>query len=402
MGAASFLALLCAGSTPLLLLVQRMFTGIDSFTLLAIPLFMIAGRLMERGGISKRLITLAMNIVGSCYGGLAHVAVLSCMFFAAISGSAPATVVAIGTIMVPAMVDEGYDKTFSVALMAAAGVIGVIIPPSIPFVSYGVTMGVSIGALFAAGILPGLLLGLSLMAISYVYCRRKGLRGAFKVTWKGFITALRESIWGLMMPIIILGGIYGGIFTPTESAAVACVYGLLVGFFIYKELNIKETITSLWEAGTTSSMVLLIISCATAMGWILTAERIPVLVAEFISSFASSPTLLLLLLNIILLFVGCFMEPNAAIIILGPIFLPLLMKFDINLIHFGVVMVINMSIGMITPPLGVNLFVAGSLRNDIVFKDLVIRILPFLGVLILDLMIFTYIPELSLFLSRFM
>ncbi len=387
---------------PLLLLPQRMFTGVDSFTLLAIPLFMIAGRLMERGGISKRLIDLAMNIVGSTYGGLAHVAILSCMFFSAISGSAPATVVAIGTIMVPAMVKEGYDKTFAVALMAAAGIVGVIIPPSIPFVSYGVSMGVSIGELFAAGTIPGFIMGMSLMCVCYIYCRKRNLRGAFKVSWIGFFKALKESIWGLMMPIIILGGIYGGVFTPTESAAVACVYGLLVGIFVYKELTISETITSFWEAGITSSMVLLIISCATAMGWILTAERIPVLIAESISSFATSHFSLLLLLNCILLFTGCFMEPNAAIIILGPIFLPLLMKFDINLIHFGVVMVVNMAIGMMTPPLGVNLFVAGSLQGEVAFKDIVIKTLPFLGVLLFDLMLFSYLPELSLLVLRFL
>ncbi len=204
-----------------------------------------------------------------------------------------------------------------------------------------------------------------------------------------------------MMPIIILGGIYGGVFTPTESAAVACVYGLLVGIFVYKELTISETITSFWEAGITSSMVLLIISCATAMGWILTAERIPVLIAESISSFATSHFSLLLLLNCILLFTGCFMEPNAAIIILGPIFCLFLMKFDINLIHFGVVMVVNMAIGMMTPPLGVNLFVAGSLQGEVAFKDIVIKTLPFLGVLLFDLMLFSYLPELSLLVLRF-
>lgn len=395
MGLSSFLALLVTQKVPLLLLVQRMFTGIDSFTLLAIPLFMIAGRLMDHGGISKRLVRLAMNMVGSCYGGLGHVAILASMFFAAISGSAPATVVAIGSIMVPAMVAEGYDKAFSVALLACAGIIGVIIPPSIPFVSYGVSMGVSIGQLFVAGVVPGVVMGLSLMIVCYFYSRAKGYRSDIKVSSSGFFKALRESLWGLMMPIIILGGIYGGIFTPTESAAVACVYSLFVGLFIYRELTFREIYVGLYEAGTTSSMVLLIISCATAMGWILTAERIPVLVAQSLSSIAGSSWSLLLLINLILLFTGCLMEPNAAIIILGPIFLPLLQQFHIDLIHFGVIMVVNLAIGMLTPPLGVNLFVANSLQKDLQLKQIVYATLPMLCVLVLNLMAFSYIPVLS-------
>ena len=288
LGAASFLALYMDGSVPLLLLVQRMFTGTDSFTLLAIPLFMIAGRLMEWGGISKRLIDLSMNVVGGMYGGLANVSILACMFFAAISGSAPATVVAIGSIMVPAMIKEGYGKSFSVAILAAAGIIGVIIPPSILFVSYGVSIGASIGKLFIAGIIPGVIMGLSLMLFCYIVSRINGWKSSVKPTFRGFLSSLKKSIWGLLMPIIILGGIYGGIFTPTESAAVACIYSLFVGFFVYKELNIKNTYISFYEAGTTSAMVLLIIATATAMGWILTTEQVPLRIAEALSSLAQS------------------------------------------------------------------------------------------------------------------
>ena len=401
LGAASFLALYMDGSVPLLLLVQRMFTGTDSFTLLVIPLFMIAGRLMEWGGISKRLIDLSMNVVGGMYGGLANVSILACMFFAAISGSAPATVVAIGSIMVPAMIKEGYGKSFSVAILAAAGIIGVIIPPSILFVSYGVSIGASIGKLFIAGIIPGVIMGLSLMLFCYIVSRINGWKSSVKPTFRGFLSSLKKSIWGLLMPIIILGGIYGGIFTPTESAAVACIYSLFVGFFVYKELNIKNTYISFYEAGTTSAMVLLIIATATAMGWILTTEQVPLRIAEALSSLAQSRYSLLLFLNIMLLVTGCLMEPNAAIIILGPIFLPLLQQANIDLIHFGVVMVVNMAIGMLTPPLGVNLFVAQSLQKDIPIKSIISAITPMIIVLLVNLMLFTYIPAISTVLLKY-
>ncbi|MCD8234436.1 MAG: TRAP transporter large permease [Cloacibacillus porcorum] len=401
LGAASFLTLYMDGSVPLLLLVQRMFTGTDSFTLLAIPLFMIAGRLMEWGGISKRLIDLSMNVVGGMYGGLANVSILACMFFAAISGSAPATVVAIGSIMVPAMIKEGYGKSFSVAILAAAGIIGVIIPPSILFVSYGVSIGASIGKLFIAGIIPGVIMGLSLMLFCYIVSRINGWKSSVKPTFRGFLSSLKKSIWGLLMPIIILGGIYGGIFTPTESAAVACIYSLFVGFFVYKELNIKNTYISFYEAGTTSAMVLLIIATATAMGWILTTEQVPLMIAEALSSLAQSRYSLLLFLNIMLLVTGCLMEPNAAIIILGPIFLPLLQQTNIDLIHFGVVMVVNMAIGMLTPPLGVNLFVAQSLQKDIPIKSIISAVTPMIIVLLVNLMLFTYIPAISTVLLKY-
>jgi len=401
MGLASFFALCAKGSVPLLVIAQRMFTGSDSFTLLAIPLFMIAGRLMEWGGISKRLINLSMNVVGGFWGGLGHVAILACMFFAAISGSAPATVVAIGSIMVPAMVADGYDKAFSVALLASAGIIGVIIPPSILFVSYGVTLSASIGKLFVAGVVPGIIMGLSLMAVCYITARKKGWKGSVKPTIRGFLKALRESVWGLLMPIIILGGIYSGIFTPTESAAVACVYSVIVGMFIYKELSLKKLYISLHEAGVTSSMVLLIIATATVMGWIMTTEMIPVKITGALSSMADTRNMLLLMLNLMLLVTGCFMEPNAAIIILGPIFLPLLQRMDIDIIHFGIVMVVNMAIGMLTPPLGVNLFVGQSLRRDVSIKNIVSACAPMLLILIANLFLFTYVPEISLFLLRY-
>ncbi len=398
MGLATMAAIAISGKVPTLLVVQRMFTGMDSFPLLAIPLFMVAGMLMERGGISRRLIHFASSLVGQVHGGLGIITILACMFFAAISGSAPATVVAIGSIMLPAMIREGYDKPFAVALLAAAGTIGVIIPPSIPFVTYGITMNVSIGKLFAAGILPGILMGLALMIVCYGISLRRGYRSA-ATTERHPLKAAREALLGLMMPIIILGGIYGGVFTPTEAAAVACVYSLLVGLCIYRELTVKEVFSCMYNAAIPAAMVMLIIGCAQGLGWVMTTEQVPTKIAQYVASITSSHITLLLLINAVLLVVGCLMDLNASIILLGPIFLPLILRFGVDPVHFGVIMVVNMSIGLLTPPLGVNLFVANSLRKDVQFKEMVVRVLPMLGALLVVLLLLTYIPWFSLFMA---
>ena len=399
-GFATFIAIFTAGKVPLFLVGQRMFTGVDSFPLLAIPLFMLAGSLMDKGGISRRLIDLATAFVGHIHGGLGIIAVIACMFFAAISGSAPATVVAIGSIMVPAMINAGYDKAFSVALLAAAGTIGVVIPPSIPFVTYGVSMNASIGKLFAAGLVPGILMGLTLIVLCYVVSVRKGYKATME-TSKGRLAAIREAFWGLLMPVIILGGIYGGMFTPTEAAAVACLYGLIIGIFIYRELTLKLVYECLHSATIPSAMVLLIIGCATAMGWVTTAEKVPHAVATYMTSITESRIAMLLMLNGILLIVGCLMELNAAIILLGPILLPLLLQYKIDVVHFGVIMVVNLAVGLLTPPLGINLFVANGLRKDVDFKDIVKRVLPMVGALFALVLVLSYIPVISLFLTRF-
>lgn len=377
--------------------VQRMVTGLDTFSLMAIPLFMIAGKIMEKGGISKRLIDLAASIVGSTTGGFAIIAVLASMFFAAISGSAPATVVAIGSIMVPAMIKEGYDKKFAIALIAASGTIGIIIPPSIPFITYGISANTSVGDLFIAGILPGALMGVSLILYSYVISVKRGYKGPQKTSLKNFLTNLRKSILGLLMPVIILGGIYSGLFTPTESGAVACVYGLVISLFVYRTMKITDLKRTFLEAGVISAMVLFIIATANLMSWIITIEQVPQQIANALSGVTDSPIIFLLIMMAVLLIVGTFLEINAAIILLVPILLPLLIMYDINLTHFGVLMIVNLAIGLLTPPLGVNLFVAKSL-GDIQFNQLVKAVLPFLLIMIINLIILVFVPQVSLFL----
>ncbi|MET3505416.1 TRAP transporter large permease [Halalkalibacter oceani] len=391
------LAILYAGDLPTFVGVQRLFTGLDSFPLMAIPFFLLAGKIMEKGGISRRLIDLAASVVGSTTGGLAMIAILACMFFAAISGSAPATVVAIGSIMVPAMLRAGYDKGFTIALMAVAGTIGVMIPPSIPFILYGIAASTSIGDLFIAGILPGILVGVSLMVYSYFIAKARGYKGGEPTSLKRFLTSLKSSIWGILMPVIILGGIYSGAFTPTESGAIACVYGLIISYFVYRDAKLSDLKPIFVESSATSAMVLLIVGAANIMSWILSTEQIPMLISGVISDFASSSVILMLVINLLLLFVGTFLELGAAIIILVPILLPLLGQFDINLVHFGVMMVVNLAIGLLTPPLGVNLFVAKSL-SDLSFNHVVRAVIPFLAVVILNLFMIAYIPQISLLL----
>ncbi|MBU1295607.1 MAG: TRAP transporter large permease [Gammaproteobacteria bacterium] len=381
---------------PTFVTVQRMFTGIDSFPLMSIPFFLLAGKIMEKGGVSIRLVNLGASIVGSTPGGLAIIALLASMFFASISGSAPATVVAIGSIMVPAMIKAGYDKGFSVALMAVGGTIGIIIPPSIPFVVYGISANVSIGDLFIAGIVPGLIVGFSLIIYSYYYSKSRGFRGSEPTSFANFISCLKKSLFGLAMPVIILGGIYSGFFTPTESGAIACVYGLVISVFIYKELSFSDLKEVFVSSGLTSSMVLLIIGAANIMGWILTTEQFPQQVSNWISSVGADKIWLLLAINAVLLLIGTFLELNAAIILLVPIFLPILINEDVNLINFGVIMITNLAIGLLTPPLGVNLFVAKSL-SDTSFSLVVRKVFPLLLVMIIDLLLFTFLPYISLF-----
>jgi C4-dicarboxylate transporter DctM subunit len=400
LGLSSILALSTYSKIPLMVVAQRMFTATDSFPLMAIPFFMMAGALMETGGISRRLINLANKIVGGLPGGLALVGIVTCMFFAAISGSGPATVAAIGSILIPAMVDAGYDIGFAAAVMAAAGAIGVIIPPSIPMVTYGVVGGVSIGSIFLGGFGSGIVVGLSLLIVSYLISKKRGYRGSEKrSSFVDLLKAIKDAFWALLMPVIILGGIYGGIFTPTEAAAVAVVYGFLVGFLIYRELKIKDLPKIFVNTAVSTSVVMFIIATAQVFGWIMTSQRIPEAIAQGFINLSSNPYVILLLVNILLLIVGCFMETNAAIIILAPIFIPLMIKIGVDPILFGIIMVVNLAIGMVTPPLGVNLFVAcgiGKLTLERISKAVV----PFILAMVAALLLITYIPDISMFLPR--
>jgi C4-dicarboxylate transporter DctM subunit len=384
---------------PLTIIVQRLFTSLDSFPLLAVPFFILAGTLMERGGISKRLIDLANSFVGSTTGGLAIVTIVASMFFSAMSGSGPATTAAIGSIMIPAMVARGYDKGFASATQATAGEIGVIIPPSIPMILFGIVGGVSIGDLFLAGFLPGILVGLSLMVVAYLTSKKRNYVGdSKKATWKERGIALRKAFLALLMPVIILGGIYGGVFTPTEAAVVATVYALVVGLFMYKEIKWKDLTEIFYKSAMMSAIILLIVANAGLFSWIMTSQGIPQMAASWFSDI-SNPIVFLLLINVLLLVIGMFFDAGAAILIMVPILLPIAISLGIDPIHFGIIMIVNLAMGMITPPIGVNLFVVCEIAN-IKIEKVSRALVPYFLIMIVDLLLISYIPQISTFLPN--
>ena len=390
------LAGLIVGDVPLLLIAQRMFTGIDSFPLMAVPFFVLAGELMNRGGTTRRLIDFANVLVGRVPGGLAHTNILASMFFGGISGSAVADAAAMGTILVPGMTRKGFPAGFSAAVTAASATMGPIIPPSILMVLMGVTTGLSIGGLFAAGIIPGLILGLSMMGLSFFMAIRYGFpRESFPLSpgiiFKEFISAVPA----LLAPIIILGGILGGIFTPTESAAVAVFYAFLLGRFIYKELSFRDLVQIFVESGTTTAVLLLIIGMANIFAWILTSEQIPTRIAGAMTALTDNPYVILMIINLFLLFIGMFLEGGAAIIILAPTLLSVTSALGIDPLHFGLVMVLNIAVGLLTPPLGVCLFVVCGVTG-ISLSRIIRSVLPFLALEMAVLILVTYIPSVIL------
>lgn len=386
---------------PLLVVVQRFFTATDSFPFMAIPFFMIAGGVLEKGGVSKRLVDLAMSLVGGLPGGLAIVTMVASAFFGAISGSSTATVAAIGSIMVPAMMREGYSLKFSLATVASAGYLGVIIPPSIPMVTFGLATGASVGDLFMGGFIPGIFACAAMSIPAYFY-GKKNVPVTRKFSFGKFIEAFIAAIWALFMPIIILGGIYGGIFTPTEAAAVACTYGLIVGFFVYKELTLKSLYEILKGSATSAAMIMFIVATAASFGFVITREMIPMQVATYITSLTSSPIVFMLLVNALLLIVGTFMETNAAILILAPIFMPIVNQMNIDVVAFGLIMVLNLAIGTLTPPLGVNLFVAAGLQNTKIDNVVNTHLWLYLFVSIVVLLLLTFFPSVITFLPNLM
>ncbi|WP_059103281.1 TRAP transporter large permease [Shouchella shacheensis] len=397
LGVASLIALIYSGALPVEYITQNLITAVDSFPIMAVPFFILAGEIMGRGGVTDRLFDVANKLVGNRTGGFAMATIITCMFFAAISGSGPATVAAIGGIMIPAMVKMGYDKKFATALVAAAGSLGVIIPPSIPMVIYGITGGASVGDLFIAGIVPGVLVAIGLMLYAYIYSRKKGYRGTgVKFTFRSFFKASWEAKWALLIPVIILGGIYGGVFTPTEAAAVAVVYGLVAGLLLYKELKLKDLPKVMADSALTTATVLIIIGTATVFGRIMTIEQIPSRVAEGMLALSENPIIIILLITVLLLIIGCFMDTLAAIIILTPLLLPIAVELGYNPVHFGIIMVVNLAIGFITPPLGVNLFVASGI-SGLSIESLAKSVIPFFVATLVTLLVITFLPQLSLF-----
>jgi C4-dicarboxylate transporter DctM subunit len=387
------------GTPPMVLLARSVVTGADSFPLIAVPLFILAGDLMQHGGMSRRIVGFANALIGHIRGGLAYVNVLACVFFAAISGSSPATVAAIGSNMIPEMEKVGYTRKFSGALTASSGMIGVMIPPSIPFIIYGVTAEVSIGKLFLAGVVPGILFALMFMLVARILLRNDVTVQESTTTFSGVGVwqSFKSSIWALLVPGIILGGIYSGIFTPTEAGAVAVVYAALVGIFVYRDITVKDLPEILAGSAKTSGTILILVIMATAFGRLITLARIPTELAATITGLSDNPIMILLLINLLLLVIGMFMETISSIIIMTPILLPVATALGVDPIVFGVILTVNLAIGFCTPPLGVNLFVASGI-SKVSIEQLSRAILPFFVGMIVLLMLITYVPAISLFL----
>lgn len=395
LGLASIFTLLYTGD-PLGVVPSMMQATVQKFTLLTIPLFILAGALMDCGGISKRLINLANCFFGGVKGGMGMVAVIAAMFFAAISGSGTATVAAIGSILIPAMIKEGYDSGFSSGLSAISGSLGTVIPPSITFIIYGMITGESIGDLFFAGIVPGILFGSILCVYTYIISKKHGWGGNGKMAsgkeiWKAFVDAL----WGIFSPVIVLGGIYSGLLTPTESAAVAVIYSFIVGVFVYREIKLKNFLSSLFSTAKTTGIILLIIMNAGIFSWVLTEQGIAARLTEFALSLTQDKIIMLLIINVVFLFAGCVMDNTSALFILVPIVMPIAKALGIDMIHLGVVLVLNLSIGQVTPPVGPNLYVAADIAK-VKFEKIMQGVTPLLLVSLVALLLVTFVPWLSL------
>lgn len=395
LGLAAIIGIEAFTTLPLILVAQRMFTGIDSFPLMAIPLFILAGNLMSAGGISVRLVNFARAIVGGMRGGLAASCVITCMIFAAVSGSSVATTFAIGAILIPAMVANGYPRPTAAAVQATSAELGVLIPPSIPLILYGVATDTSVGQLFIAGFGPGVLVAVALILFLLVYCRIKGYGnedGAIRIP---FGPAAADAIIALIMPIIVVGGIYAGVFTPTEASGVAVAYSLLVGALIYRELSLKSFVKVMRDTVIATSVVMLIIAAAALFSFLLSRTGLPTLATAWVQDTFTSKWTFLLAVNLFLFGVGMFIETAAAILVLAPILVPIALGFGVDPVHFGLIMVINLAMGMITPPVGVNLFAACQVAR-LPIERIVPSLLPFFAVIVICVLLVTYVPWISL------
>ena len=394
LGVATMVTMTATTNISLTTMSTACLSGLDSFPLMAIPFFMLAGNLMKSGGISRRILDFADAVVGWVTGSVGMVTVVASMFFAALSGSSPATVTAIGGITIPEMKEEGYDPAYATAITAAAGTIGVIIPPSIPFVIYGVAAQCSISDLFLAGIIPGILIGVVLMIVNYVTAKKCGFGHTKKFHAGHLLRTLGDSIWALLVPVIILGGIYGGIFTPTESAVAAIIYSIFVGVFIYHELDLKSILEASKETALINGQTTFLVGISMAFARFLTMSQVPGTLAKGILGI-SNPIAILLVINLFLLVVGCFIDNISSTVILTPILLPIVAGIGMSPIQFGIVMTVNLAIGFITPPYGCNLFFASAISNVSVV-DIAKKILPMIGVMLIVLMALTFIPALSI------
>ncbi len=382
-------------------IVSHVFDGLNKYSLMAIPMFILAGSFLSKGGAAKRIIDFAKSIVGHLPGGLPISAIFAAMIFAAVSGSSPATVAAIGSVMFSAIKEAGYPQGYAIGTIATSGSLGILIPPSIVFIVYGVTADLSIGKLFMAGVIPGLLIGFMLMAITYIGAVRLGFKKEKPASFKERLLKFKEAFWALMLIVIVIGGIYGGLFTPTEAGAASAVYAFIVSVFIYKDLKLKDCYQIILDSALTSSMIFFVICNAMIFAHFLPDETIPQQITRMIMDANVGPVMFLIIVNLLLLFMGQFMEPSSIVMITVPLLLPLVIALGIDPIHFGVILVVNMEIGMITPPVGLNLFVAAGMTG-LSLKEVVVSSLPWVAVLFVGLIMITYIPIISLWLPQLM
>ncbi len=401
LGASTVLTMLLFTDLDVAAMPQLIFDGINKFALMAIPMFILAGNLLSKGGSARRIIDFAKSMVGHLPGGLPMSAIFACVIFAAVSGSSPATVVAIGSIMFVAIKEAGYPKEYAVGGITTAGSLGILIPPSVVMIVYGVTAEVSIAQLFMAGVVPGLMLGGMMIAQTYIGAKRLGFKATTPEPWSERIKKFFRAFWALLIVVVVIGGIYGGIFTPTEAAAASAIYALIISLFVYKDIKFKDLWDICLESAITTAMIFFIIANAVVFAYLLTSENIPQTIADSILAANIGKIGFLIIVNILLFIMGQFMEPSSVVMIMVPLLLPIATALGVDPVHFGILLIVNMEIGMITPPVGLNLFVASGLTG-MNLKDVIVSCLPWTLTLFIGLVLVTYIPEISLWLPRLM
>jgi len=401
LGASTVLTMLLFTDLDVATIPQLIFDGINKFSLMAIPMFILAGNLLSKGGSARRIIDFAKSMVGHLPGGLPMSAIFACIIFAAVSGSSPATVVAIGSIMFAAIKEAGYPKEYAVGGITTAGSLGILIPPSVVMIVYGVTAEVSIGKLFMAGVIPGLMLGGMMLAQTYFGAKKLGFKATKAEPFKARVQKFAKAFWALLIIVVVIGGIYGGIFTPTEAAAASAIYALFISIFVYKDIKIKDLLGICLDSAMTTSMIFFIITNAVVFAYLLTSEQIPQAIADAMLAANIGKISFLILVNILLFIMGQFMEPSSVVMIMVPLLLPIANQLGIDPIHFGIVLIVNMEIGMITPPVGLNLFVASGLTG-MKLKDVIVACIPWTLTLFIGLMLVTYVPKISLWLPNIM